>query len=76
MSLILESNDWECTTCGSDILGHTHTKCGNVVCACEPCPKCYADDEGPDLEDPTPWCSWCGARNSSQCDCGPRADND
>jgi hypothetical protein len=23
-----------------------------------------------------PWCSWCGAKNLSNCDCGPMADND
>lgn len=26
--------------------------------------------------DPTPWCSGCGARKRSQCDCGPLAEND
>lgn len=26
--------------------------------------------------DPTPWCSWCGARKASQCHCGPIAENE
>lgn len=27
-------------------------------------------------EDPTPWCSDCGAQRRAQCHCPPRADND
>jgi hypothetical protein len=26
--------------------------------------------------DPTPWCSWCGAKRRQDCDCGPMAEND
>jgi hypothetical protein len=26
--------------------------------------------------DPTPWCSYCGARKKSDCHCGPVAEND
>lgn len=29
-----------------------------------------------DNYDPTPWCTWCGAMKSEQCNCGPRAEND
>lgn len=29
-----------------------------------------------DPDDPTPWCSWCGARTKDQFDCGPRAENE
>lgn len=27
-------------------------------------------------EDPTPWCSGCGARHQKDCDCGPIANNE
>lgn len=27
-------------------------------------------------EDPTPYCSWCGASAKKHCNCGPRAEND
>jgi len=26
--------------------------------------------------DPTPWCSYCGAKRKADCDCGPIAEND
>lgn len=26
--------------------------------------------------DPTPWCSWCGAKTRDNCNCPPRAEND
>jgi hypothetical protein len=26
--------------------------------------------------DPTPWCSYCGARIPEECNCGPLADNE
>lgn len=29
-----------------------------------------------DSHDPTPWCHICGAREKSQCHCGPIAEND
>lgn len=32
--------------------------------------------EKPEDEDPTPWCSYCGAMQRSKCQCGPRAEND
>lgn len=33
-------------------------------------------DETVDDEDPTPWCSWCGAKTPDKCKCPPRAEND
>lgn len=27
-------------------------------------------------KDPTPWCTYCGARRKADCHCGPLADND
>jgi hypothetical protein len=27
-------------------------------------------------EDPTPWCSGCGAMKRADCDCGPIAENE
>ena len=27
-------------------------------------------------EDPTPYCTWCGAKSRKGCNCGPRAEND
>ena len=32
-------------------------------------------EEIDDAYDPTPWCTWCGAKDSDQCTCGPIADN-
>lgn len=49
----------------------------------EECERCeqYGDvhDQNCPLHpdyDPTPWCSSCGSRTKSGCDCGPLADND
>ncbi len=56
----IEFGEW----CDAENLGegwhYAHEKC-----------KQMAEDE-----DPTPWCSWCGAKTRSKCHCGPRADND
>jgi hypothetical protein len=35
----------------------------------------YHFDIDPDY-DPTPWCSYCGAKRAKQCKCPPTADND
>lgn len=46
--------------------------CGEVLpqaCAGDVCKTC-------DDEDPTPYCSHCGAKTKSKCDCGPIPDND
>jgi hypothetical protein len=36
-------------------------------------PKSEHDEED---EDPTPYCTWCGAKSSKHCKCPPRAEND
>lgn len=35
---------------------------------------CSEDKE--ELEDPTPWCSACGAKREKDCHCGPIAENE
>jgi hypothetical protein len=49
----------------------------------QPCERCEQFDEIHDQNcpnhpdyDPTPWCSYCGARRKSDCDCGPLAENE
>jgi hypothetical protein len=39
-------------------------------CDCNACLDAWVN------EDPTPYCSWCKAKTRSNCDCGPRAEND
>ena len=40
------------------------------------CTECKEHADYIDLdEDPTPYCSWCGAMEVSQCACGPIAEN-
>lgn len=47
------------------------------------CERCFQFDEVHDQRcpnhadyDPTPWCGGCGARNRSDCHCGPIAENE
>jgi hypothetical protein len=47
------------------------------------CERCAEFDEVHDQNcplhedyDPTPWCSYCGARKKSDCHCGPLAENE
>jgi hypothetical protein len=41
------------------------------------CPDCKEHCDYIDLdEDPTPWCSCCGAEEPEDCFCGPIAAND
>jgi hypothetical protein len=49
------------------------------------CPNCGSTATFDDAEferiqgidqDPTPWCSGCGAMKKAQCDCGPIAENE
>lgn len=47
------------------------------------CERCTSLDEVHDANcphhddyDPTPYCSYCGARKRSQCKCGPTAENE
>ena len=40
------------------------------------CSKCKEHCDYIDLdEDPTPYCTWCGAMEVSDCNCGPIAEN-
>jgi len=40
------------------------------------CTECKEHCDYIDLdEDPTPWCSYCGAMDVALCDCGPIAEN-
>lgn len=41
--------------------------CGDVAAT-----ACGEDED----DDPTPYCTWCGAKEAKQCECGPRAKND
>lgn len=42
---------------------------------CMTCTNKVADDKiyCEDCEDPTPWCTYCGARDKKDCQCGPLA---
>ena len=67
-----------CKHCNERIEGMYCGNCrtsGEWYTACETCDEieenCFCE-----LEDPTPYCSGCGAMKQSQCNCGPRADND
>ena len=41
------------------------------------CTDCKEHCDYIDLDDldPTPWCAWCHAKEASQCECGPFAEN-
>jgi hypothetical protein len=46
--------------------------CGEVLDA-KGCLNCKPELD-PDY-DPTPWCTWCGAKTHDRCGCGPFAEN-
>lgn len=51
--------------------------CGGMSqdeCAENDCANDWTDFWLP--EDPTPWCTACGAMTQAKCTCGPTADND
>jgi hypothetical protein len=81
-------NRYECGVCGKD----PHKPADQQAVSMQDAPQptdgtgkqsmqaCTTEKQAlvqPEMDDdPTPWCSYCGARTKERCNCGPIADNE